>query len=203
MVELVSGSPLNAVMSAGASDSNLGLFGGRQRPNAIGDPNTDGSDTERVVFEGNEDARYFDSAAFANPGVGTYGNAPRTNGDARYQFRKNVDLVIAKDTTIFGNHVGQVRFEILNLTNTVKFRGFSGANNAIDSTGFGRDRRAGRVHADLAAQLPLHLLIRGWGLGGWGLGLPPRRDHGAAFRGRPVSLYGLLSAPLRAPTGGA
>ena len=78
-----------------------------------------------MVYEGNEDARYFDSAAFANPGVGTYGDAPRTNGDARYQFRKNVDLVIAKDTTLFGNHVGQIRFEILNLTNTVKFRGSS------------------------------------------------------------------------------
>ena len=100
VVELVSGSPLNAVMSAGTSESNLGLFGGRQRPNAVGDPNTDGSDTDRVVYEGNEDARYFDSAAFANPGVGTYGDAPRTDGDARYQFRKNVDLVIAKDTTL-------------------------------------------------------------------------------------------------------
>ena len=31
--------------------------------------------------------------------------------------------MIAKDTTLFGNHVGQIRFEILNLTNTVKFRG--------------------------------------------------------------------------------
>ena len=38
VVELVSGAPLNAVMSAGVSDANLGLFGGRQRPNLIGDP---------------------------------------------------------------------------------------------------------------------------------------------------------------------
>jgi hypothetical protein len=136
VVELVSGSPLNAVMSAGTSESNLGLFGGRQRPNLVGDPNTDGSDTDRVVYEGNEDARYFDSAAFANPGAGTFGNAPRTDGDARYQFRKNVDLVLAKDTTVFGNHVGQVRFEILNLTNTVKLRGID--NNAVDSTAFGQ-----------------------------------------------------------------
>jgi hypothetical protein len=136
VVELVSGSPLNAVMSAGVSDANLGLFGGRQRPNTNGDPNTDGSDTDRAVYEGNESARYFDSSAFANPGAGTYGNAERTNGDARYQFRRNVDLVIAKDTTLYGNHVGQVRFEILNLTNTVKFRGID--NNAVDSTSFGQ-----------------------------------------------------------------
>ncbi|MDH4063445.1 MAG: carboxypeptidase-like regulatory domain-containing protein, partial [Acidobacteriota bacterium] len=40
IIELVSGSPLNAVMSSGVSNANLGLFGGRQRPNQIGDPNT-------------------------------------------------------------------------------------------------------------------------------------------------------------------
>jgi hypothetical protein len=136
VVELVSGSPLNAVMSAGASDSNLGLLGGRQRPNLVGDPNTDGSDTDRVIYEGNEGARYFASGAFANPGAGRYGDAARTNGDARYQFRRNLDLVIAKDTTLFANHVGQIRFELLNLTNTPKFRGID--NNAVDSTTFGQ-----------------------------------------------------------------
>ena len=136
VVELVSGSPLNAVMTAGTSESNLGLFGGRQRPNLVGDPNTEGSDTDRAVYEGNEDARYFDSAAFANPGVGAFGDSPRTHGDARHQFRRNVDLVIAKDTTLFGNHVGQIRFEILNLTNTVKFRGED--SNQVDSTAFGQ-----------------------------------------------------------------
>ena len=57
-------------------------------------------------------------------------------GDARYQFRKNIDLVVSKDTTLFGSHVGQVRFELLNLTNTAKFRGID--SNAIDSTSFGR-----------------------------------------------------------------
>ena len=48
IIELVSGSPLNAVMSEGTSDANLGLLGGRQRPNASGDPNTSGSDADRV-----------------------------------------------------------------------------------------------------------------------------------------------------------
>ena len=40
VVELVSGAPLNAVTSGGASDGNLGLLGGRQRPNVSGDANT-------------------------------------------------------------------------------------------------------------------------------------------------------------------
>jgi hypothetical protein len=136
VVELVSGSPLNAVLLTGTSTSNLGLLGGIQRPNLIGDPNTPGSDNDRVASVDQTSARYFNSSAFQNPGPGQYGNAPRTIGDARYQFRKNIDLVIAKDTTFFGSHVGQVRFEILNLTNTAKFRGI--ASNGIDSTSFGR-----------------------------------------------------------------
>jgi trimeric autotransporter adhesin len=136
VVELVSGSPLNAVMSAGASAANLGLLGGRQRPNLTGDPNTSGSDDERVVTEDTPAARYFNSGAFANPGAGRYGDAPRTVGDARYQFRRNIDLVVAKDTTLFGTHTGQVRFEILNLTNTAKFRGID--SNSVDATTFGQ-----------------------------------------------------------------
>ncbi|HEX6215159.1 MAG TPA: hypothetical protein VFZ38_10090, partial [Vicinamibacterales bacterium] len=136
VVELVSGAPLNAVLSSGASTANLGLFGGRQRPNLVGDPNTSGSDNDRVVFEGQESARYFSAAAFANPGPGTFGNAPRAIGDARYQFRNNIDLVIAKDTRIGGSHTAQVRFEILNLTNTAKFRGID--SNAITDQSFGR-----------------------------------------------------------------
>jgi trimeric autotransporter adhesin len=136
IVEMVSGAPLNAVLSSGASDANLGLLGGRQRPNLNGDPNTDGSDEERVVFEGQTSARWFDASAFANPGAGTYGNAPRTLSDARYQFRKNIDVVIAKDTRFAGNQVGQIRFEILNLTNTPKFRAID--SNAVNDQAFGR-----------------------------------------------------------------
>ncbi len=136
VVELVSGVPLNATLSSGASNANLGLFGGRQRPNLIGDANTDGSDADRVAFEGQESARYFNPSAFANPGAGAYGNAPRAIGDARYQFRKNIDLVITKDTRIGDRQSGQVRFEILNLTNTAKFRGID--SNSTNDQSFGR-----------------------------------------------------------------
>jgi len=136
VVELVSGAPLNAVLSGGVSDANLGLFGGRQRPNLIGDPNTSGSDDDRVSSAAHPDARFFGSGAFANPGAGQYGNAPRTDGDARYQFRKNVDLVLAKDTRFAGNQTGEIRFEILNLTNTAKFNGID--NNQINNQAFGR-----------------------------------------------------------------
>ena len=73
IVEMVSGAPLSAVLSSGASDANLGLLGGRQRPNLTGDPNTSGGDEDRVVFEGQTSARWFDANAFANPGAGAYG----------------------------------------------------------------------------------------------------------------------------------
>jgi len=143
IVEMVSGAQLNAVMSQGASDTDLGLFGGRQRPNLVGDPNTTGSDADRAASSGQATARWFNSNAYANPGLGVYGNAPRTDPDARFQFRKNVDLVLAKSTAFSHGQSGEIRFEILNLTNTVKF-GNLPTNNAIDSTSFGRvDVQAG------------------------------------------------------------
>ena len=143
IVELVSGGPLNAVLSSGTSDANLGLFGGRQRPNLVGDPTTSGGDGDRVASADHATARWFNSAAYANPGVGTYGNAPRTNPDSRFQFRKNVDLVVAKATSFAGGQSGEIRFEILNLTNTAKF-GNLPTNNATNTTAFGRvDIQAG------------------------------------------------------------
>jgi len=137
VVELVSGAPLNTVLSQGASDANLGLFGGRQRPNLTGDPNTSGSDDDRVSSALHPSARYFNAAAFSNPGVGAFGNAPRTIDSARFQFRKNVDLVLSKDTRFGANQSGEIRFEILNLTNTAKF-GNEATNNAVDTANFGR-----------------------------------------------------------------
>jgi hypothetical protein len=136
VIELVSGAPLNAVLSSGTSDANLGLFGGRQRPNLIGDPNTPGSDTDRVSSAAHPDARFFAASAFANPGAGRYGNAPRTIGSSRYQFRKSVDLVVAKDTRFAGSRLGEIRFEILNLTNTAKFNGADSIQT--DTQAFGR-----------------------------------------------------------------
>jgi hypothetical protein len=137
IVELVSGSPLNAVLSSGTSDINLGLFGGRQRPNLVGDPNTSGSDNDRVSSADHPDARFFDAGAFSNPGPGQYGDAPRTIDSALNQFRKNIDFVLSKETRFAGNNIGEIRFEILNLTNTAKF-GNESTNNAINTSSFGR-----------------------------------------------------------------
>ena len=136
IVELVSGAPATAYLSAGASESNLGLFGGRQRPNAIGlTVETVGSDTERVASEGQAGARWFDAAAFENPGAGRYGTLSRTDARGRYQFRKNIDAVLTKRIS-FGDRVdGQVRIEVINLTNTPKF---GPAQVDVDRSSYGR-----------------------------------------------------------------
>jgi hypothetical protein len=136
IIELVSGSPLNATYPAGLSEQNLGLLGGRQRPNLTGDPSTSGSDEDRVATADQPNARYFDNAAFSSPGAGAYGNAPRAIDDARYQFRRNLDVVISKDFTFATTQSAQIRFEILNLTNTPKFRGID--SNSVGDQAFGR-----------------------------------------------------------------
>ena len=59
-----------------------------------------------------------------------------------------------------GQPVGEIRFEILNLTNTAKF-GNESTNNADQHVELRPHRDAGRVHADLAADVPLPVLKRG------------------------------------------
>tara|TARA_B100001971_G_scaffold213343_1_gene246382 strand:+ start:6137 stop:9850 length:3714 start_codon:yes stop_codon:yes gene_type:complete len=136
VVELVSGAPLNAVASSGQSSTNCGGACGRQRPNVSGSASSSGSDSARVASKGQESARWFNASAFTNAGKGVLGSAPRTITEDRYQFRKNIDMVIAKDTEIGAGAVAQVRFELLNVTNTPKFGGIS--SNAYNSSSFGR-----------------------------------------------------------------
>ena len=120
------------------SDNNLGLFGGRQRPNVSGDPNIDGSDADRVASADHTNAVWFNRGAFGSPGVGQYGNAPRTLGDARWQFRKTIDLSVSKNVRMSAGQAGEVRLEVLNLTNTGKFAGGATNTEAIDLTSFSR-----------------------------------------------------------------
>ncbi len=135
IVELVSGSPALAYVES-RSGANLGLLGGLQRPNLTGASiSTPGSDTARVASAGQLNARWFSSAAFADPGAGTYGNAPRSNPSDRLQFRKNIDFVAAKNFNTGGGSRAQIRFEILNITNTIKF---TGPQPNINLSSFGR-----------------------------------------------------------------
>jgi len=62
-------------------------------------------------------------------------------------------FVLSKDTRFAGGQIGEIRFEILNLTNTAKFGNDSSSNNVVNGSSFGRSRPSG-VHADLAIELP-------------------------------------------------
>jgi len=120
-----SGSPRSIVQV----NDNSGSFSGLQRPNLTGiDPNTPGSTEERLNH-------YINPAAYAFAAPFTFGNAPRTDPRIRSPFRTNYDLAVAKDTRTTGRTKIQLRFEVLNATNTPKF--FEGGNGVFGSRGFG------------------------------------------------------------------
>jgi hypothetical protein len=48
---------------------------------------------------------------------------PRTLGDVRTPHRNNWDFVASKDVRLGGGRRGQIKLEVLNITNTVKTRG--------------------------------------------------------------------------------
>jgi len=124
---LTSGSPFTPVMSSDvAGIGNLG----NQRPNLVGDPALDGDD--RSVN------RWFNTAAFASPAPGTFGNAGRniligpglntvdTSLSRRFTLPKDVDV--------------QVRLEMFNVLNTANFLL---PNRTVDSPLFGTISGAG------------------------------------------------------------
>ena len=134
VVEFVSGPPISAYVT-NLSAANLGLFAGLQRPSLTGQPvQTPGDDLDRIATADHPSAAWLNAAGYGNPGVGAFGNAPRTDGANRYQFRQNTDAVFTKALTFAGNQSGEARFEILNVTNTPKF---GGANTDISSSAFG------------------------------------------------------------------
>ena len=136
MTELRSGPPVSAYVT-NPSASNLGLFGPAvQRPNLTGTSIcTAGDDLSRIASFGQTTATWLNPAAFSNPGVGAFGNAPRTNGDCRYPFYRNIDAVFDKNFS-FGSRTAQIRFEILNLTNTPHFAGTTSSD--ITNPAFGQ-----------------------------------------------------------------
>ena len=136
-----------------------GYSAGRQRGDGpTKNPATTGGTLDRIASAGQSGVRYFDRTAFDDPGPGRYGNSARIIDDARYQFRKNIDFVVAKNTEIGGGTIAQVRFEILNLTNTPKFgRVDSGLHQQL---GLRPCRWPAGLHAHLADQLPPDLLRR-------------------------------------------
>ncbi len=94
---------------------------------------TDGDRTERL----SPPNRWLDpDGATQAPGF-TLGTLPRTIDDVRTPHRNNWDFVAAKDIPFGGNVRGQVKLEVLNLTNTVKT---VGPTATVGSAVFGQIR---------------------------------------------------------------
>jgi trimeric autotransporter adhesin len=121
-----SGSPQAIVQQS----DNSGSFSGLQRPDVTGvDPRTSGSTLDRLDH-------YINPAAYAFAAPFTFGNAPRTDPRIRSPFRTTYDVSFAKDTGAFGPLKGQIRLEVLNLTNSPTFT--RGGNGVLGSQAFGR-----------------------------------------------------------------
>jgi len=113
VITLESGFPINITQS-----DNSNTFSGQQRPNLVSgvDPTTSGSFDARL-------GGWINPAAFSLAPAYTIGNTPRTLNDLRTPRRDNADLSLQKELNLGGSLRGQIRVEVINLTNTPKVRG--------------------------------------------------------------------------------
>ena len=131
-----SGFPTPVRYSQGESQTHLGLFGQNELfPNTgSGDPNTSGSITDRV----GSTTPWANAAAYTRPPRGQFGTMERTDTRLRSPFRKNLDMVVNKSFRTGGSTRADLRFELLNMTNTPKFRDFP---VTLDTATFGQITR--------------------------------------------------------------
>ena len=116
IISIESGFPVSIAMDS----QNTQAFTRVQRANpGSGDAETDGSRSDRFRPVGN----WLNAAAFSQPDAFTLGTLPRTLDDVRTPHRNNWDFVASKDLRLTERTRGQIRIEVLNITNTVKVRG--------------------------------------------------------------------------------
>jgi hypothetical protein len=109
-----------------------------------GDAETEGSRTDRItpvagsactVEPCGTGVNWLNRSAFTAPPPFQLGTLPRTLGDVRTPHRNNWDFVAAKDIRLKGNMRGELKIEVLNVTNTPKVRG---PETRIDNGSFGQ-----------------------------------------------------------------
>jgi hypothetical protein len=101
-----------------ATNSNVGFFNPRERPNLVGNPHYDLSKSRKNVEKGSS---WFNKDAFAQPTSYTYGNMPRNMGNLRTDTFRNIDLSLHKNFPVYSHLTGQFRAEAFNLPNQVVF----------------------------------------------------------------------------------
>jgi hypothetical protein len=128
-------------------NNNLNIFSRVQYASlGTGDPATEGTRYERIAppsgsscVTGNECGvgRWLNPAAYVQSPANTPGTVPRTQGDLRTPHRNNWDFSAAKEVNLKGSMRGEIKLEVLNLTNTVKV---TGPIATVGSTTFGEIR---------------------------------------------------------------
>jgi hypothetical protein len=114
-------------------NNTAGIFNRMTRGNpGVGDAETDGSRTDRItppagaactVEPCGTGVEWLNRAAFTAPPPFTLGTLPRTLSDVRTPHRNNWDFSAAKSVRLKGSMRGEIKFEVLNVTNTPKVRG--------------------------------------------------------------------------------
>lgn len=133
IIAFESGFPISV---SNSSNNNSSAFYAMQRPNLTGsDPLTSGDREQRLFYPGADPGIWLTSGAFVNPGAFAFGNSPRTNGEVRTPHRNNWDFVASKDVRLGSRVRGQLKVEVLNITNTVKTQT---PNTSFGSAAFGR-----------------------------------------------------------------
>lgn len=115
IISLESGFPI----APRANNNVTNLFTRTQWVNeGAGDPETSGSREDRM-----SPGIWLNSAGYTLPAAYSFGTLGRVDERARTPHRNNWDFVATKDVPFKGGVRGQLRFEMLNITNTVKTRG--------------------------------------------------------------------------------
>jgi trimeric autotransporter adhesin len=129
IITIESGFPIS-ISTNTISTGNLFALMSRANPGS-GDPETDGSRDERIQ------GQWLVSDGFSQPALFSFGTLPRNLDDVRTPTRNNWDFVASKDFRFGATARGQLRFEVINLTNTVKTRG---PISTLGSSTFGQIR---------------------------------------------------------------
>jgi len=123
VVRFSSGLPLGFTAA-----NTLGNYGFQvQRPNV--------ADLKQAASDNPTPDRWFNTAAFTQPGQFEIGNAPRWIPNIRFGPTRHADVAILKNFTFLERFKAQLRAEMFNMTNTPQF---GRANTTVGSADFGR-----------------------------------------------------------------
>jgi hypothetical protein len=116
------------------ANNNSGLLGSGQRPNVVSGATqgTSGSTEDRLTG-------WLNPGAWTNASPYTWGDAPRTNPDARTPVKKQTDIAIQKTQPLGGTNL-MVRLEVINVFDDPNFLGPA---TAFGQANFGRITEVG------------------------------------------------------------